>query len=88
MPINVPKATSSQQDTLTHIVISITKEGSIFYEKEPFTHEKLIERFKTLAPSTPIVLQCDREAPFEFFVTLLDTLANQHFSNISILTQP
>lgn len=88
MPINVPKSTSSQQNTLTHVAISITKEGAFFYEKEPFTQEKLIEHLKTLTRSTPVTIQCDKEAPFEFFVTLLDTLANQHFSNVSILTQP
>lgn len=88
MPINVPKSTSSQQNTLTHIAISISKEGAIFYEKELCTQEKLTEHLKTLVCSTPITIQCDKEAPFEFFVTILDTLANQHFSNVSILTQP
>jgi len=87
IPLDLPKATSEQTLNRQSVVISIDAMGQLFLEKEPISLERLREHFDTLEQATHFSINCDKKAPFEFFVSVLDALNVRHFQNIDIVTE-
>jgi len=87
LPLDVPKSASTEKMESSNVVISINEQGTLFLEQEPITHERLNEHLKTLTSQTHFSINCDKKAPFDFFVTLLDTLNTRQFRNIDIVIE-
>ena len=87
IPLDLPKASSEQNLNRQNVVISIDAMGQLFLEKEPTSLERLRGYFDTLAQETHFSINCDKKAPFEFFVSVLDALNVRHFQNIDIVTE-
>ena len=87
IPLDLPKASSEQNLNRQNVVISIDAMGQLFLEKEPTSLERLRGYFDTLAQETHFSINCDKKAPFEFFVSVLDALNLRHFQNIDIVTE-
>ena len=87
IPLDLPKASSEQNLNRQNVVISIDAMGQFFLEKEPTSLERLREHFDTLEQTTHFSINCDKKAPFEFFVGVLNALNVRHFQNIDIVTE-
>ena len=87
LPIDVPKSASTQTLEPSSVVLSIDEQGALFLEKTPISHEALQSHLETLASETRFSINCAKQAPFEFFVSLLDMLNAHHFKSIDIVIE-
>ena len=88
IPVSLPKAKSATLN-LAHkdIVITITKEGKLFFKDEAVTLDALKEKIKSFDKNDSFLINCDKEAPFKDFVRVLDILKSGNFNNISIVSK-
>lgn len=88
IPVSLPKASSSQTLKLKkEISLYIKEDGTIYYEKNPILVPDLIEKLSNNEKENPILINSDKEAKFDVFVTVLDALKTDGFENISIVTE-
>lgn len=87
IPVDLPKFASGQKMESQNVVITIYDDGKLFFEKEPITLDRLDEHLETLSLETHFSINCDKKAPFEFFVGVLEALNVRHFRNIDIVTE-
>lgn len=87
IPVSLPKASSSKEEKIEkELSIYIKKSGEIFLEKNLVNVEELVLKLKNVKKETPILINSDKNAKFENFVSILDTLKSNDFENISIVT--
>ena len=88
IPVNLPKADSAKEK-LEHknITITITKDGKLFIKNE----ESSLDNFKTELASfdtnNTFLINCDKNASFNSFLKVLDTLKSNDFKNIAIVSK-
>lgn len=72
LEILLPKAETAElsSEKGKEILLSITKNGSLFYKNEPIEVSDLIELLRT--DSAMLNIYIDKEAPFEAFVKVVD----------------
>jgi len=87
LPMDVPKSVSTEKMDSSNVIISIDESGALFLEKEPITHESLKNYLETTSRETHFSINCAKNAPFEFFVALLDMLSTYHFKQIDIVIE-
>ncbi len=87
IPVKLPESKYTKEIPAEKgITLVITKEGGIFFEKEPLTLSKLEELLKAYSSNTPVVLNVDKECPSQYLITLLDILKKNSFHKVSIKT--
>jgi biopolymer transport protein ExbD len=87
IPVNLPKATKSQDQTLKVRTIEIDAKGNIFYNGKPVTLPTLRSFIHPLDRSTPFLIRADRNLPLQGFVDVLDTVKNTGFRQVSLQTE-
>lgn len=88
IPISLPKASSSQTLKLKkEISLFIKENGTIYYEKSPILVPDLMQKLYSTTKDSPVLINSDKEAKFDVFVTVLDALKTDGFENISIVTE-
>ncbi len=72
-----------------HIVISISKEGLLYFGSEPVNINLLPERLRREARSgEPIYLRADGDLKFKSVIHVMDVIRAAGFANINIVTRP
>ncbi len=87
IPVSLPKSGSESKIHHESIVITVKKNGEIFYKQTPITLQALKDKISTLPLNTNININCDKDSKFENFVSVLDILKQREFKNISIITK-
>ncbi len=86
--VDLPTASSKTVTEKKTITISIDKEGRYYYEKTEMSLENLQEQLKKLDPAKDVIsLQTDQKTEFQNFVSIVDTLKEKEFQNLSIVTK-
>ena len=94
LQINLPESKSAEPASAEKnepLVLRIKSAEQITLDEKPITLDALAEALKSLraqAPSRPIAMQADREAPFGVVVKALDALKEAGIKNIPAFTQP
>ena len=94
LQINLPESKTAEQAPAEKdepAVLRIKSAEQITLDEKPVTLDTLGEALKSLrsqAPSRPIAMQADREAPFGVIVSVLDALRDAGIKNIPAFTQP
>jgi biopolymer transport protein ExbD len=94
LQINLPESKSAEQAPAEKdepVVLSVKSADEISLDGKPVTLDSLAEALKTVrakAPTRPIAMQADREAPFGVVVKVLDALKDAGIRNIPAFTQP
>ena len=94
LQINLPESKSAEPapaEKNEPIVLSVKSAEEISLDGKPVTLDSLAEALKTVrtqAPTRPIAMQADREAPFGVVVKVLDALKDAGIKNIPAFTQP
>jgi biopolymer transport protein ExbD len=94
LQINLPESKSAElapAEKNEPIVLSVKSADEISLDGKPVTLDLLAEALKTVrtqAPTRPIAMQADREAPFGIVVKVLDALKDAGIKNIPAFTQP
>jgi len=78
LPMDVPQSVSTEK---------MDSSNALFLEKEPISHEALKNHLETTSRETHFSINCAKNAPFEFFVALLDMLSTYHFKQIDIVIE-
>lgn len=87
LPIDVPKATAQATMQASHTIISIDESGALFLEKAPISREALEAHLQTASDQTQFSINCAKQAPFEFFVGVLEMLNAHTFKSVDIVIE-
>ncbi len=87
IPINLPKAAKSQDQTLKVRTIEIDRSGRIFFNGRDTTIPALLAELRPLDRSTPFLIRADRDIALQSFVDVLDAVKNAGFRQISLQTE-
>ncbi len=87
IPVSLPEASSSDNQKIKkEMSIYIKDSGQIYLDKEELLVEELLIKISQEEKSRPILINSDKDAKFEIFVSVLDALKSNDFENISIVT--
>lgn len=87
IPVNLPKASKSQDQTLKVRTIEVDVKGNIFFNGRPVTLSSLRTSIQPLERNTPFLIRADRNLPLQGFVDVLDTVKNTGFRQVSLQTE-
>ena len=88
IPVELPNSKSAaKQENQKNITITIKENGDIFFDDTKILLKDIDMYIAKYEVKTPININCDKEAKFDMFVALLDTLKEKNFNNIGIITK-
>ncbi|MBU0632558.1 biopolymer transporter ExbD [bacterium] len=88
IPVELPNSKSAaKQEEIKNVTITIKENGDIFFEDTKVLLADIDSYISKYEAKTPININCDKEAKFDMFVALLDTLKEKNFNNIGIVTK-
>jgi biopolymer transport protein ExbD len=87
IPVNLPKASKTLEQTLKVRTIEIDRQGSIFFNGRPVTLQSLLAAVQPIDRSTPFLIRADRDLALQNFVDVLDTVKNAGFRQVSLQTE-
>ena len=87
IPVELPKASKSGQDSLKTQTIEIDKTGRIYLNSRPLSFNGLKETMKPLDKGIPILIRADRDIALQIFVDVLDAVKNLGFRRVSLQTE-
>lgn len=92
IPVNLPvAATGAPQDRKDYAVITVTKDGEIYFNKEPLKLEQLPARLRRLQAEQAdpkVFLNGDDKAYFGQAVAVLDEIRRLGIAKVAIETKP
>lgn len=85
--VSLPKASAQHKEMLKNQIISIQKDGTIYFNASPVTLNELREKVNSLDRETPILIRADRDIRLQVFVDVLDIINNMGFRKVAIQTE-
>jgi biopolymer transport protein ExbD len=89
--VTLPKAVSAApQPEKRGITVNLTKEGGLFFEKEPVTLEQLkaqLEKEKATGAEITVIVRADKEVPHGRVVEVMDLARTEGLNKLAIATQ-
>ena len=88
IPVTLPKANSATV-LIKHksIAITVTKDGRLFIKNRESNLSAFKKQIKSFDANSTFLINCDKNATFNSFVEVLDTLKSNNFNNISIVSK-
>ena len=88
IPVDLPNAKSAaKQEDKKSLTITIKENGDILFNKVKVLKKDIIIELSKHKVETPVHINCDKEAKFDLFVSVLDSLEEKEFRNLGIITQ-
>ncbi len=88
IPVTLPKAEApSEVRELKGVVITVSKEGKIFFHKREVSLKQLREELEKLPKETPVSVWADKDAKVERFVKVMGLLSSMGFGNASVVVE-
>jgi biopolymer transport protein ExbD len=91
LPINLPKAVTSQKDLREGFNITVTQDGALFLNKEPVTLSELGQRIKTGVEQEPelvVIINADDQTLHGAIVSVMDEVRLAGVSRLAIAVKP
>ena len=91
LPVNLPKAASSQRDLRESFNITVTREGDIFLNKEPITLQEISQRVQAGLVKDPellAVINADDHTIHGTVVEVMDKVRLAGISRLAIAVKP
>ena len=91
LPVNLPKAASSQRELRESFNITVTREGDMFLNKEPITLQAIGQRVQAGVAKDPemlAVISADDQALHGAIVDVMDTIRLAGVSRLAIAVKP
>ncbi|MFI0347152.1 MAG: ExbD/TolR family protein [Chthoniobacterales bacterium] len=90
--VHLPKASSgSTQDRCNDVTITVTIDGSYFFNHEPITHDQLLDKLlvvKKTSVEPQVFINADTKADFGSVVEVLNEVRKQGIEKVAIETKP
>ena len=88
IPVDLPDAkTATKQKNEKTLTITIKENGDILFDKVKVLEKDIASELSKYKVTMPIHINCDKEAKFDLFVSLLDALEEKEFRNLGIITK-
>lgn len=88
IPVDLPSAkTAAAQSDKKNLTITIKQNGDILFDKVKVLKQDVAKELAKYEVKIPVNINCDKEAKFDLFVSLLDTLEEKEFRNLGIVTK-
>ncbi|HEX2279248.1 MAG TPA: biopolymer transporter ExbD [Candidatus Tectomicrobia bacterium] len=90
LPVNLPKAASSQQDLRETFNVTVMQDGTLFLNKEPTTLKELGQQVKTGLEKDPelvVIINADDQALHGAIVSVMDEVRLAGVSRLAIAVQ-
>ena len=91
MPVSLPTAESSTDDLAEHVSLTLTQEGTLYYNKEAITLQELEKRLSNLRHSSSdpsLLINADKQVPHGQVIKVMDIIRLSGITSMSIATQP
>ena len=89
IPVDLPdsKSATKLDDIPKTITITVKDTGAILFEETSIKLAQLENKLNDLQKNSNIQINCDKNAKFDQFMQILDTLKTNQFTNIGIITK-
>lgn len=88
IPVDLPNSkTATAQDNKKNLTITIKENGDILFDKVKVLKKDIIIELSKHDVKTPVHINCDKDAKFDLFVSVLDSLEEKEFKNLGIITK-
>ncbi len=87
IPVELPRASKNQAETLKTQTIEINREGKIYLNTRPVSIGELKESMQPLKKDIPILIRADRALALQIFVDVIDAVKNLGFKRVSLQTE-
>lgn len=88
IPLDLPKsAASTNNEKKENVHISITKDNEVFINETKISNSEFKAMISEYDKDTLFKINCDKEAKFDYFVSILDVFKSLNISNIAIVTK-
>lgn len=87
IPVELPKSSKNQTETVKTKIVQINRDGQIFMNEKPMSLEKLKETMKSLTRDIPILIRADRNLALQIFVDVIDVVKTLGFKKVSLQTE-
>ena len=91
MPVNLPEAESSTDKVQEEVSLSITKEGTLFFNKEPIALGELEHRLSDMRqrdPDPSVIINADESVHHGLVIQVMDKVRISGITSMSIATKP
>lgn len=91
LDLNLPRASSAELTAVKSLPVSITRDGTIYVEKEKISRENFLRRIeleKERNPEMTVLLSADARSEHGDFLFVLDKLNAAGIQKISISAEP
>lgn len=86
IPIELAKAGAADEFELKkEFVITIKEQGELFINEKPIAISQLKQRLLREDKKSAVFVNCDKNAKFEIFVTVMDVLKDNGFENLGVI---
>ena len=87
LPIELPRATGTQSESLKSLTIEIDVEGNIYLNSRPVNSGALKESLESHDKTTPVLIRADKDIALQVFVDVLDMIKKAGFERINLQTE-
>jgi biopolymer transport protein ExbD len=91
MPVNLPKASASKERPVVKIVLTLTRSGNYYIDKQPVHFEQIYNILKIRLRDNPravIVINCDKSQSWQRGIELADEAKRAGARFLTIATEP
>ena len=89
--VNLPQSSSAQAKPLEKIVLSLSKEGNYYVDRQEVPQDQILPRLDNAVQDNPnivVVLNCDRDQQVANFLTVMDLAKQANPGTLMIATAP
>jgi biopolymer transport protein ExbD len=87
IPVELPKASKSQEELLKTQTIEIDPQGRVYLNARALSLADLKEALKPINKRIPILIKADRNLALQGFVDVLDLVKTSGFTRVSLQTE-
>jgi biopolymer transport protein ExbD len=88
IPVDLPESkVAAKGDDKKNLTITIKENGEILFDTTVVFINDIETKLCNYEADTPIHINCDKNAKFESFVTILDLLKQKNFKNLGIVAK-
>lgn len=91
MRVDLPQAAAKEIDPGQAIVLTVTKKGQLFWDKEKISLQVLKERLQKRKASNrlkPVLLQGDREVAYGKVIEVMDIIKELEIAKLGLILKP
>lgn len=87
IPVNLPQASASEQESGRTETVEIDAAGTIYHGGEALSPEALKDRLGSVDRQTPFLLRADKTVALQRFIDVADVLKQLGFSKVAVQTE-